>query len=64
MLRKKNITWDKTKALIYFKSQSVQVYLSWNSSALHFSLGLGLSLVCENYFVGIKLYINDTNTNT
>ncbi len=27
--------------------QSVQVYFSWNSSDLHFSLGLGLSLVCE-----------------
>ncbi len=30
-----------------FKDQSMQVYLSWNSSDLYFSLGLDLSLVCE-----------------
>ncbi len=30
-----------------FYDQSGQVYFSWNSSDLHFSLGLGLSLVCE-----------------
>ncbi len=31
----------------YVLNQSEQVSFSWNSSDLHFSLGLGLSLVCE-----------------
>ncbi len=40
----------------------MQVYFSWNRSDLHFSLGLGLSLVCETggeWFVPL-LYCVDT----
>ncbi len=30
------------------------MYFSWNSSDLHFSLGLGLSLVCETGGICLK----------
>ncbi len=36
---------SQTKALIYFKiNQSKVFFFSWNSSDLHFSLGLGLNM--------------------
>ncbi len=42
------------------KDQSMQVSFSWNSSDLHFSLGLGLSLVCEtgDSVLNFTFYIN------
>ncbi len=36
----------QNKGTDIFLDQSVQVSFIWNSSDLHFSLGLGLSLVC------------------
>jgi len=51
MLQKINITGvhleTKTMTLSYLEI-SEQVHFSQNSSKLHFSLGLDLSLVCEN----------------